>query len=160
MEKKRKSRKWNAENRNTILEFVLMGYHREIAAARAKVSTTAIGEWLSRGEVESKARDEYLESGGDPDDPEAPQHTDFAEFYEDYYNAEAQAQITLAKPIIESENIDHRMWVLERRFPNQWGIRGRQQVEISGPGGKPIELADARKALFLKLDGMMDREDG
>lgn len=154
-----KETKWTEVTRSTILRFVGMAYHREIAAARARVSETQLGRWLKRGEIELNAWTEYLDGDGDPNSKDAPQYTDFAKFYEDLHDAEAAAQAALVKPIIESEDNEDRKWVAERLYRKQWG-KGALSIEHSGPGGRPIEMIDARRELFNRLDAAMEREGG
>ncbi len=152
--------KWNAESRKVILRWIGMAYHREIAAARARVSETQLSAWLKRGEIELNTWAEYIDGGGEPDAPDAPQRTEHAIFFEDVQAAEAEAQIALVKPIIESESNEDRKWVAERLYSKQWGKPGKLSIEHSGPGGRPIEMIDARKELFNRLDAAMEREGG
>lgn len=152
--------KWTEANRATILKWIGMSYHREVAAARARVSESQIGRWLKQGEIERNTWAEYIEGGGDPDDPDAPKYTEHAKFFDDLHESEAQAQVNLLTPVIESENNEDRKWVAERLYAKQWGKAGKMQVEHSGPGGRPIEIVDARRELFNRLDGMLGRDSG
>lgn len=150
--------KWNDKTRATILRWVGSCYHQEVAAARARVSESQLTQWIHRGQIERDTWAEYVDGGGDPEVKDAPQYTDFAEFYDDLEEARAKAQAELVDPIINSENNEDRKWLAERLYHKQFGRSGRMQVEVAGPGGKPIEIADARRELFNRLDGMLERD--
>lgn len=125
------------ETCTTIIGWLSAGNFRESAAARAKVSPSTLGDWLKRGEQELEKTVDGEELGP------------YAQFYVDVISAEATAETTMVGMITEGDNEDRR-WFLERRYPRRFG-RMATRVELTGEGGKPIEVKDARQTLLGRL---------
>jgi len=62
-----------------------------------------------------------------------------AAFYEQIKRAEAGGKVRHLKHVAEADAWQASAWFLERKYPEEFG---RRRVEVSGPGGGPIESAD------------------
>lgn len=142
--------KFTEEVRHKVLQALRGGNYLETAAAYAGISVSSLHK--------------YLKLGRQPDaDPL------YAEFAQAVDEAIAQSEVTEValirraatpqqSPVRDSDGsvvrddegrvvmeTVHRgswqaaAWLLERRAPGKWGRVDRQHVEVSGPGGGPIE---------------------
>lgn len=112
----------------TILEAIGKGASRVAAAAIAQVSEHSLKDWLSRGE------------GHDPDRPAVEPYIAFATKLR---RQEAALQRDLVQRLVDAANggsLDAAKWVLERRFPHDFGNRVKTEnfTEISGPGATGV----------------------
>ncbi|MDP3767724.1 MAG: hypothetical protein Q8S13_06890 [Dehalococcoidia bacterium] len=114
-----------------IFQALRAGNNRPAAAHYGGISQETFQTWMRRGRA---AR--------------AGIHRDFLVGVE---KAEADAQIA-SVAIIQSaarKTWQAAAWWLERKFPQEWGRRER--MEVSGPDGGPIPLADLGRLSDAKL---------
>lgn len=121
----------------TILGWLELGNFRESACARARVDPSTLRTWLEKGAEELDKTPDGEELG------------DYAQFYVDVIEAEAIAEIKMCGTVMAGDPKDVQ-WFLERRYPKRFG-KLATRVELSGPEGKPIEVADARRTLLGRL---------
>jgi hypothetical protein len=156
--------KFTPEVRKRVLDAARAGNYLETCAAFALISYDTLNEWLKRGEK--------LSTGlpGDEDERDAAlaglseierEYLDFSEAVKsERAKAEMQALMEIRQAAsgragrrvrtAEGEIVEIKeqpgvwqahAWFLERSFPHRWGRRVQTQ-EISGPGGKPIQVED------------------
>ena len=117
--------KFTPETRKLLLDALSAGNYRNVACAYAGIHYSTLNEWLLRAD--------------DPDsDPE------YAEFSDAVRKAEASAEvrdIALIETAAREGTWQAAAWLRERKNPERWGRRERTQVEVSGSGGGPLELA-------------------
>lgn len=114
-----------------LVDLLKKGVTRQAAAAAVGIGYATLTEWVARGERR---------------DPDRRTGEDFAEFAAVLRGAEAEFEaLTIARLqeyAAAGANPDWRAqaWLLERRFSEQWGNRGKQEVNqrVSGPDGKPL----------------------
>jgi transposase len=125
------------EVRKAILDAVSIGCTFHHAAARAKVTKQTFREWRRRGEAG------------------APGDEDYIKFVEELRYAEgegvyaAMIRVRAGKPGWQAS-----AWMLERRYPQDYGRINRSELEVSGPGGGPVTMitgADAISRLEVLL---------
>lgn len=123
--------KLTPERAKIIADAIAAGNYYETACALAGVDYTTVRKWIQKGEKAQKGA--------------------LFEFVKAVKKAEAFAEAERIKRIREAAkegNWQADAWWLERRFPERWGRKERQ--EISGPGGGPIQFqsfAEMMKAL-------------
>ena len=113
-----------------VVGYLRAGAYVETAAAAAGISKETLYSWLRRGAAD-----------------EVP----FAAFAEAVEKAQALAEmrdLALIGKAAETE-WTAAAWRLERKFPSRYGRR--QAVEVSGPGGGPIQINDARTRILAIL---------
>lgn len=118
---------------DTLADLLRRGMTRQAAAAAVGIGWATLKEWVARGE------------GTDPDREPTEIYAAFAAAIreaEASFEAEAIADIRAATTFGGAPDWKAKAWLLERRFPEQWGNRTKQEVkqEVSGPGGKPIQM--------------------
>lgn len=142
--------KFTPERQKRILDAIRAGNYLETAAAYGRVTYVTLNDWIKRGErvAASLPDDENaLQAAIDRLDPLDREYLDFSEaVVEESAKAEMQALLEIKSlgqgsadrpPLLKAHT-----WWLEHRFPSRWG-RKVEQREISGPGGKPIQMQDA-----------------
>lgn len=114
--------KLNPERQAIIVEAVREGNAIEVAAQAAGISHQTFYNWLERGEK--------AESGI------------YFEFFEAIKKAESEAEQYHVANIKKASKKQWQAaaWWLERKFPDRWGRRDRQQVDLSGSLG--IQIID------------------
>jgi hypothetical protein len=129
-----------------ICGLLRLGNTIEVAARASGVCRDTIYEWLNRAK-----------KGEEP----------FAGFADDFDQAIAEAQQRTLRLILDAaEHGNEKVgpqwqaaaWIMERRWPNEWGRRER--VEHSGPEGRPIEIASAEERIASKLASLLARSGG
>lgn len=114
--------KLTPEIQEKIVAAVRAGNYIEPAAIRAGVTKDTLYEWLKRGGRAKRGI--------------------YREFSDALTRAEAEYEVREVAKLGEAADagdVSARKWRLERRVPERWGPR--QKNEISGPGGGPIEIA-------------------
>lgn len=115
----------------------------EVAAAHVKVAAVTVREWLTIGR-KARAR---ADRGETLTDHEEACRT-FADETEAVY---AETHVLLAGRIVQASSKDWKSaaWMLQRRHPETWNLPER--VEVSGPGGRPIEVAEVEARVLEVL---------
>lgn len=109
------------ERREIILRAVRSGMPQKHAAALAGVTEATLARWLARGRA------------AEPGDEE------FVEFYEEMQKARAAfvlANLAHISQAAQAGTWQAAAWLLERSYPGDFG---RTRVEVTGPGGGPIQ---------------------
>ncbi|MBL9179715.1 MAG: hypothetical protein JNM65_16755 [Verrucomicrobiaceae bacterium] len=108
----------NPTRQAALLEAIEQGMPLKQAAAVAGMSYDTLNHWQKRGENES-----------------AP--PEYCQFYQQLRRSQAIAMQVHVSSICDAAKRDWRAaaWMLERRFPEDFART--QQLEHSGPGGKP-----------------------
>lgn len=131
-----------------VLEAVALGLPKTTAYQLAGVSYQAVVRWIKAGEEAIALADrENRELSEDPDAQDA-----YGWFVYRLAEAEALAQEVLLRRIREAgeetKNWAANAWLLERIHPD---LYGRRNLEISGPGGGPVQLAGPPQVIEVIL---------
>lgn len=106
-----------------IAKLLTDGNYVETVCDYVGLSRSTFYEWLERGE--------NAEDGTD---------IEFAEFSDTIKKAIASVEMETVKSVRKGPmNWQSKAWWLERRHPDRWGNRGKQQVEHTGKDGEPIK---------------------
>ena len=113
--------KLTPETQEKIITAIRAGNYANVAAQYAGIHESTFYDWIVRGEAAK---------GGI-----------YAEFAEAVKKAEADAE---ARHVLNITNASKKEWTasawyLERKHSDRWGRKERR--EITGPGGKPVELS-------------------
>ena len=100
-----------------IVERIREGHYIETMCCEVGVSKNAYYQWLQKGEQQTSGI--------------------YRDFYDAVKAAEQQAKRALLGKLHQSIDWRAAAWILERRWPEEWG---RQKMEISGPGGAPMQV--------------------
>lgn len=100
------------------------------AAQACGIHVNTLRIWLTKGRDKLDDQGEVAEEG----DPK------FRQFAADFDAASAVGEVELVR-VVKKGDWKGAAWILERRHPDRW--RGKSSVEMSGPGGKPLETAVA-----------------
>jgi hypothetical protein len=119
--------KLTPETQERIVLLIRAGNYPEIACEASGISRRVFYNWKERGET-----------GEEP----------YASFLHSLIKAEAESETTLTMKVYRAGDSiwQAAMTLLERRHPERWGRRERQQIEHSGPGGGPIIVAPGKLA--------------
>lgn len=117
-QKVRQTHPFNPTRQAALLEAIEQGMPLKQAAAVAGMSYDTLNHWQKRGENES-----------------AP--PEYCQFYQLLRRSQAVAMQVHLSSICDAAKRDWRAaaWMLERRYPEDFA---RQQIEHTGPGGKPL----------------------
>lgn len=100
------------EVRRKVIAALRVGASRTAAAVRAGIGASTLHEWMARtGEEEP-----------------------YASFRVEVEEAEAICELRLSSTVFKAALGDPNQarWLLERRFPGEWGKKTEQKVELSG----------------------------
>ena len=118
------------ETGERIIGFLRLGNYIETACNASGIHKDSFYEWLKRAKT-----------GEEP----------FAKFASQVDEAVALAEARDLQTIQKAsgEQWQAAAWRLERRYPERWGRRDPQRIELTGKGGGPITLSleDLDKAL-------------
>ena len=111
--------KLTPERQRIILETLRVGATFEAAAGRAGVALGTIHDWRARGRGDKKDR------------PVTKLYADFAAAVDE---ALADAEIRMVATIRKAgqQHWNAVAWILERRWPDRYGRREMQRLEVSG----------------------------
>ena len=135
--------KFTPERQKKILDAARAGNYLETCAAFAGIHYDTLNEWIKRGDdvANRLPADEGLIAEAlskiDPLDQE------FFEFSEALRVEAAVAEVAVVAKVRSAALDDWRAGLpfLMKRYQDRWG-RQVQQRELSGPGGKPIQVED------------------
>ncbi len=142
--------KFNEERAERLLQAVRGGNYLETASRYAGISYGTLRRWLLKA-----------------DDDDAP--PEYQEFKEALEKARADAEVASLARIQKASSEgawQASAWFLERSWPERWGRRDTNRIELVGDGGGPvkivagIELDDASMtALAQRLAGRHIRDE-
>lgn len=142
--------KFNEDRAERLLLAARGGNTLKTSAAYAGITYTTLRRWILMA-----------------DDPDAPPH--FAEFKRDLEKARADAEVEALAHIRlagKSGQWQADAWFLERSFPEDWGRRDTNRVELVGEGGGPVRVVAgigldnaSMAALAQRLASRMGDED-
>lgn len=117
-----------------IVEALRAGNYVEVACAYGGITRQTYSQWIAKSELPG------------------PRQRAYAAFRAAAEKARSDAEIRNVA-MIQRAAQDVRTWQaaawwLERSFPSRWGRVNRTSLELSGPGGKPVQVTDARAALL------------
>lgn len=118
--------KLTIERKERILEMMRAGNFMTTAAAAAGIHYNTLRKWVELG------RDKYDEAGNIVESGN-PKYREFAQAYE---QATAEGEVALVA-MVKDGGWKGAAWLLERRHADRYRLK--TAVEMSGPGGKPIE---------------------
>jgi transposase len=125
------------------------GAYIDHAAQAAGIGTSTYHAWMERGRTERDRR----RAGLAPDDNE----TKYLEFLESVERAQSEAAVDLLGEIANharNGTWQAAAWILERKFPRQWGRFDR--TEHSGPEGGPVRLDVSTEDLERKVQRILE----
>lgn len=144
--------KLTREVHDLIVSNVAMGAPVEVAASVAGVSHVSFYNWINRGrEVEGREAQALID---EQEVPSRSEHDDACViFFKSVLKARAQWEaLTLGKiQAAGDKSWQANAWLLERKYPERYGRKDRQSIELSGQGGGPIELAAVSPIGALQL---------
>ena len=103
------------ETRKKILEALRNGATERLAAGYGNITLQRLRSWLRRGEIEVKRIEENEEALPNIDEQ------DYAQFFLDYNRASADIGVKLISAVVNNRSWRAKAWVLERRFPSEYG---------------------------------------
>jgi hypothetical protein len=125
------------------------GAYIDHAAQAAGISTRTYHGWMERGRTERDRINAGLAS--DPD--EAP----FVQFLHSVERAQSEAAVDLLGEIANharNGTWQAAAWILERKFPRQWGRFDRS--EVTGAEGGPVRLDVSTEDLERKVQRILE----
>ena len=131
-----------------LIEALKAGNYLEHACDFAGIGKSTVYRWLDRGQQES----ENIEQGMKPDRHEAQ----YLELWDAIKRARGEATIRNVAVINNAARggtWQAAAWWLERTAPQQFGRT--MKAEITGEGGKPIEMSVTVNALEAKIAALI-----
>jgi hypothetical protein len=136
--------KFTAARCEKVISALQAGNYREVACRHAGISVQTLRNWVK------------LSQNPDAD----PAYLQFVEAME---KAEADAEvadIALIRGAAGGGQWQAAAWIRERKNPERWGRRDASKIEVSGPGGGPVDMrvalgvdSSAIEGLALLLEG-------
>ena len=125
----------------TITKYLSVpGARVEDACRAAGITRDCFYKWLKRGREESATPDNFDKS---------PLYQNFLNAVEKAYSLQ---KLRLVNNIYSDEKGWQRFaWLLERRWPDEYGDKGKQKVEVTGKDGNPIQVDVDVRAKVLSL---------
>lgn len=136
-----------------ITDALRNGAYIEHAAQAAGISPSTYHNWMDRGRTERDRR----RAGLAADDHETP----YVDFLESVEKAQSEAAVELLGEIANharNGTWQAAAWILERKFPRQWGRFDR--TEHSGPEGGPVRLDVSTEDLERKVQRILEARSG
>jgi len=120
------------------------GNSQRAACADADVSPSTFYDWLAAGKIEL----DRIEKEGGAVRTERALHVQLVRAVE---RSLADFEASCVAAVVKQMPKDYRAaeWLLEKRFPGEWGER--QRLEITGADGGPIEIMPARSLIAERL---------
>jgi transposase len=136
------------EIQNEIVRAIRSGNYLETAASYVGLAHSTVRDWVRRGEREASRLEE------DVDARPIKSETPFMEFSVAIKKAQAAAEIRDVIIIGDAARGTWQAaaWRLERKYPDRWGKR--ESHEISGPGGKPVQVEEVKQRLIQKFNSL------
>ena len=135
MSKRKRGRpvKLTPEVQKKIVEALTLGNFRTTAARFAGVSYSAFQEWMRKGEKQRKGP--------------------FRDFFVAVMAIETQTEVLIVGDLVAKAKKDPKLakWWLSHRH-KRWADNKPQRVELTGKGGGPIQVDDARAKLLERLE--------
>ena len=141
------------EKLETIVEALRNGTAAAHAIRAAGVAKSTYYSWLTRGREERDRRNAGLK----PDTKEEP----FLDFLDATEKAEAEGAALHMQNIAQTAlngTWQASAWILERRFPRDYGRFDRS--EVSGPDGGPVRLDVSTEEIERKVQRILDQRNG
>jgi len=142
--------RFNQDRAETLLNMIRGGNTLKVACGFAGIDYTTLRRWVLKA-----------------DDPTAPQ--EYVDFKAELEKARAQAQVVAVAQIRKAASDGSwqaAAWFLERSFPEDWGRRDTNRVELVGDGGGPVRVvagmeldAESMTALAQRLAGVIVKRD-
>ena len=111
--------KLTSQIQNRIVALLEEDNYRETAADKGGIARSTFYNWMKRGEKEGDGI--------------------YHEFSKAVLKAEAKAEVDdIAHIRAGNENWQARAWIRERKNPDRWGKKERQDIRISDAEGKPL----------------------
>lgn len=125
--------KLNQEIHEKIVNLLRRGNYLETAAASVGIDRFTLRGWIQAGINE-------------PDGI-------FGQFARDCEQAQAEWEVNAVEEIAKAGALDWRATHtrLQSRFPERWNPNRLNRLEVSGPGGNPIEVNSTRDRLAKKI---------
>lgn len=139
--------KLTANRQKRICDALRQGDSRSLAAKKGGIGRRTVFEWMRKGTADDGA---YTDDA-------------YGAFRMAVEHAEAEWEQTLLNRISTAAerpaSWGAAAWILERRWPDRYGASSKQQVELSGRGGGPVEvdLSVARDRLLQGIDRLASR---
>jgi hypothetical protein len=125
------------------------GAYIDHAAQAAGISTRTYHGWMERGRTER----DRINAGLAPDPDEAP----FVQLLHSVERAQSEAAVDLLGEIANharNGTWQAAAWILERKFPRQWGRFDRS--EVTGAEGGPVRLDVSTEDLERKVQRILE----
>lgn len=138
------------ETVETITRYLKDGGYVDHACTAVGIGKSTYYSWLERGRKEADRRAAGLE----PDENE----TQYLEFMDTVEKAQAEAAVSLIGEIANharNGTWQAAAWILERKFPRQWGRFDR--AEVSGPEGGAVKIDVSSEELERKVKRILEK---
>jgi transposase len=151
MDKGGRPTKLTPELQEELCKVIRAGNYIETACAYVGINKSSVYDWMKRGAREKQRI--AAEGKKKPTKRELP----FVEFSNAIEKALSHSEVRDVAIIGKAaeQNWQAAAWRLERKFPDRWGRKDKQQIEHSGKDGGPIETSHTEK---LDLSNLSDKE--
>jgi hypothetical protein len=122
--------KLTAELAEALCTSLVAGNFFDVSCKAQGVAPSTVYAWLDRGRRE-RARLELLHAEGQDEPEPLPDEAGYLEFLEAVEKSQSESQERLVG-IVANAAIDHwqaATWMLERRFPKQFGLRVQHAID-------------------------------
>lgn len=145
-------KRFDATTRKDILDAIAAGNHASQAAAYAGITPARLTGWLRRGreEVERIQDSEVAQP--------VVSEQEYAEFFIAFKMAESKLSNKLTTSIMAARNWRAKAWMLERRFPDEWGRKVEERNNEADDWWQAVEEAEAERTAALSSQAVdMDK---
>jgi hypothetical protein len=128
--------KFTAEKQAALLDLLRVGVHPRTACDDSQVPYGTFKRWLKLGKTIDESEQDHTKR-------------DYLRFYEAAKKALADAQIRHIENInkASAKNWLASAWLLERRYPKQWGKQTTNN--LTSPAGKPVKIEQSGSVIFI-----------
>jgi transposase len=140
------------ERLEAITNALRNGAYIEHAAQAAGINPSTYHLWMDRGRTERDRRRAGLKADSN--------ETKYLEFLEAVEKAQSEAAVDLLGEIANharNGTWQAAAWILERKFPRQWGRFDRS--EVTGAEGGPVRLDVSTEDLERKVQRILETRD-